>query len=106
LRRKELTNFRPSSLDVESDYEILPPWVSLASAGKAQDLSLPGACGDATDAGPGKLMVEHSAARLVKQLDKIYCYPCPPYAPVPCTITGHRLTKGAGTALGSGPPQR
>ena len=39
--------------------------------------SLPGACGDASDADAerGKLLVEHAAARFVKLLDEVHRYP-------------------------------
>jgi creatinine amidohydrolase len=77
VRRGELTNFRPRSLDMEGDYEILTPEGRIGFGWETQDLSLPGACGDATDADAerGKLLVEHAAARFVKLLDEIHRYP-------------------------------
>lgn len=77
VRRDELANFRPSSLDMEADYEILTPEGRVGFGWETQDLSLPGACGDATDADAerGKLLVEHAAARFVKLLDEIDRYP-------------------------------
>jgi creatinine amidohydrolase len=77
VRREELANFRPRSLDMEGDYEILTPEGSIGFGWETQDLSLPGACGDASDADAerGKLLVEHSAARFVKLLGEIHRYP-------------------------------
>jgi creatinine amidohydrolase len=70
-------NFRPSSLDMEGEYEILTPEGRIGFGWETQDLSLPGACGDATDADAerGKQLVEHAAARFVKLLDEIHRYP-------------------------------
>ena len=55
---------------MEGDYEILTPEGSIGFGWETQDLSLPGACGDATDADAerGKLLVEHAAGRFVKLL--------------------------------------
>jgi len=77
VRRDELANFRPRSLDMEGDYEILTPEGKVGFGWETQDLSLPGACGDASDADAerGKLLVEHSASRFVKLLDEINRYP-------------------------------
>src|SRR5258707_1005433 len=77
VRRDKLANFRPRSLDMEGDYEILTPEGSIGFGWETQDLSLPGACGDASDADAerGKLLVEHAAARFVKLLDEIHRYP-------------------------------
>ncbi|CAN5534197.1 hypothetical protein BH10PSE6_BH10PSE6_14950 [soil metagenome] len=77
VRRDELVNFRPRSLDMEGDYEILTPEGSIAFGWETQDLSLPGACGDATDADAarGAQLVEHAAAQFVKLLAEIDRYP-------------------------------
>ena len=77
VRRDKLANFRPRSLDMEGDYEILTPEGSIGFGWETQDLSLPGACGDASDADAerGRLLVEHSANRFVKLLDEIHRYP-------------------------------
>ena len=77
VRRDELANFRPSSLDMEGEYEILTPEGRIGFGWETQDLSLPGACGDATDADAdrGKQLVEHAATRFVKLLDEIHRYP-------------------------------
>ena len=77
VRRDKLANFRPRSLDMEGDYEILTPEGSIGFGWETQDLSLPGACGDASDADAerGKLLVEHAAARFVKLLDEVHRYP-------------------------------
>jgi creatinine amidohydrolase len=62
---------------MEGEYEILTPEGSIGFGWETQDLSLPGACGDATDADAarGKILVEHAAARFVKLLDEIHRYP-------------------------------
>ena len=59
--------FRPRSLDMVGDYEILTPEGSIGFGWETQDLSPPGACGDASDADAerGKLLVEHAAGRFV-----------------------------------------
>jgi creatinine amidohydrolase len=77
VRREELANFRPRSLDMEGDYEILTPEGSIAFGWETQDLSPPGACDDATDADAerGAQLVEHAAARFVKLLAEIDRYP-------------------------------
>jgi creatinine amidohydrolase len=77
VRRDELANFRPRSLDMEGDYEILTPEGSIAFGWETQDLSPPGACGDATDADAarGAQLVAHAAARFVKLLAEIDRYP-------------------------------
>jgi creatinine amidohydrolase len=77
VRREHLANFRPSSLDMESEYEILTPEGRVGFGWETQDLSVPGACGDATDADAerGRQLVEHSASRFVKLLDEINRYP-------------------------------
>jgi creatinine amidohydrolase len=77
VRREELANFRPRSLNREGDYEVLTPEGSVAFGWETQDLSPPGACGDATnaDAARGEQLVEHAAARFVKLLDEINRYP-------------------------------
>ncbi len=77
VRRDELANFRPRSLDMAGDYEILAPEGSIGFGWETQDLSLPGACGDATDADAarGARLVEHAATRFVKLLAEIDRYP-------------------------------
>jgi creatinine amidohydrolase len=77
VRRDKLANFRPRSLDMEGDYEILTPEGSIGFGWETQDLSLPGACGDATDADAerGRLLVEHAANRFVKLLEEVHRYP-------------------------------
>ena len=77
VRREHLADFRPSSLDMESEYEILTPEGRVGFGWETQDLSLPGACGNALDADAerGKQLVEHSARRFVKLLDEIHRYP-------------------------------
>jgi len=77
VRRDELANFRPRSLDMEGDYEILTPEGSIGFGWETQDLSPPGACGDASDADAerGKLLVEHAAGRFVKLLGEVHRYP-------------------------------
>ncbi|MCW5736813.1 MAG: creatininase family protein [Enhydrobacter sp.] len=77
VRREELANFRSRSLDMERDYEILTPEGSIAFGWETQDLSPPGACGNATnaDAERGAQLVEHAAARFVKLLQEIDRYP-------------------------------
>ena len=87
VRREELANFRPRSLDMEGDYEILTPEGSIGFGWETQDLSPPGACGDATDADAerGKLAGRacrrplREAAR--RRSTAIRYRPC---APVPC----------------------
>jgi creatinine amidohydrolase len=85
VRRDELANFRPRSADMEGDYEILTPEGGIGFGWETQDLSLPGACGDATDADAqrGKVLVEHYAARLVKLLAEIDRYPLDALRPGP-----------------------
>lgn len=77
VRRGELADFRPRSLDMEGEYEILTPEGTIGFGWEIQDLSLPGACGDATDADAarGRLLVEYAAARFVALLDEIHRYP-------------------------------
>jgi len=77
VRREHLANFRPSSLDMESEYEILTPEGRVGFGWETQDLSMPGACGNALDADAerGQQLVEHSAARFVKLLDEVHRYP-------------------------------
>ena len=77
VRRDELANFRPSSLDMEGDYEILTPEGGIGFGWETQDLSLPGACGNASDADAerGRQLVEHYAARFVRLLGEIDRYP-------------------------------
>ena len=77
VRRDELANFRPRSLDMEGDYEILTPEGSIGFGWETQDLSPPGACGDASDADAerGKLLVEYAAGRFVKLLGEVHRYP-------------------------------
>jgi creatinine amidohydrolase len=62
---------------MESEYEILTPEGRVGFGWETQDLSVPGACGDATDADAerGRQLVEHSASRFVKLLDEINRYP-------------------------------
>jgi creatinine amidohydrolase len=77
VRHAELANFRPRSADMEGEYQILTPEGSIGFGWETQDLSLPGACGDASDADAarGKLLVEHAAARFAMLLDEIHRYP-------------------------------
>jgi creatinine amidohydrolase len=77
VRREHLANFRPSSLDMEGEYEILTPEGRVGFGWETQDLSLPGACGNALDADAerGRQLVEHSARRFVKLLDEIHRFP-------------------------------
>jgi creatinine amidohydrolase len=77
VRRDELANFRPLSLDMEGDYEILTPEGKVGFGWETQDLSLPGACGDATDADAerGAQLVEYAARRFVQLLDEINRFP-------------------------------
>jgi len=77
VRREHLANFRPSSLDMESEYEILTPEGRVGFGWETQDLSVPGACGNALDADAqrGRQLVEHSASRFVKLLDEVHRYP-------------------------------
>lgn len=77
VRRDKLADFRPRSLDMEGDYEILTPEGAIGFGWETQDLSLPGACGNASDADAerGKKLVDHSAARFVRLLDEIHRYP-------------------------------
>src|SRR5262245_4239779 len=77
VRRNELANFRPRSLDMESEYEILTPEGRVGFGWETQDLSAPGACGNALDADAerGRQLVEHSASRFVKLLDEVHRYP-------------------------------
>ena len=91
VRRDKLANFRPRSLDMEGDYEILTPEGSIGFGWETQDLSLPGACGDASDADAerGRLLVEHAANRFVKLLDEVHRYPLVPCGPDPCTRNRH-----------------
>jgi len=85
VRRDELANFRPSSLDMEGDYEILTPEGRVGFGWETQDLSLPGACGDATDADAerGAQLVEHAARRFVQLLGEIDRYPLDSLRPGP-----------------------
>ena len=85
VRSDELANFRPRSADMESDYEILTPEGGIGFGWETQDLSLPGACGDASDADAarGRILVEHYAARFVKLLDEIRRYPLDALRPGP-----------------------
>jgi creatinine amidohydrolase len=77
VRREHLADFRPRSLDMEGDYEILTPEGGIGFGWETQDLSAPGACGNAADADAerGKTLVEHYAARFVKLLAEIHRYP-------------------------------
>jgi creatinine amidohydrolase len=77
VRRDELADFRPLSLDMEGDYEILTPEGKVGFGWETQDLSLPGACGNATDADAerGAMLVEHTAQRFVKLLGEIDRFP-------------------------------
>jgi creatinine amidohydrolase len=77
VRRDELANFRPRSVDMEGEYEILTPEGRIGFGWETQDLSPPGACGDASDADAerGKLLVEHAANRFVKLLGEVHRYP-------------------------------
>ncbi|MBV8413298.1 MAG: creatininase family protein [Alphaproteobacteria bacterium] len=77
VRREELADFRPSSLDMEGEYEILTPEGSIGFGWETQDLSVPGACGNALDADAerGRQLVEHYAARFVALLKEIHRYP-------------------------------
>jgi creatinine amidohydrolase len=77
VRREELADFRPSSLDMEAEYEILTPEGSIGFGWETQDLSVPGACGNALDADAerGRQLVEHYAGRFVTLLKEIHRYP-------------------------------
>jgi creatinine amidohydrolase len=77
VRRDELADFRPRSLDMEGEYDMLTPEGKIGFGWETQDLSLPGACGNALDADAerGATLVEFGAARLVKLLDEIERYP-------------------------------
>jgi creatinine amidohydrolase len=77
IRHDELANFRPRSADMEGEYEILTPEGGIGFGWETQDLSLPGACGNAADADAerGRLLVEHYAARFVTLLREIDRYP-------------------------------
>lgn len=77
IRRDELADFRPRSADMEGEYEILTPEGGIGFGWETQDLSLPGACGNAADADAerGRILVEHYAARFVTLLQEIDRYP-------------------------------
>jgi creatinine amidohydrolase len=77
VRREHLANFRPSSLDMERDFEILTPEGRIGFGWETQDLSEPGACGNALDADAdrGRQLVEFAANRFVKLLDEVHRYP-------------------------------
>lgn len=77
IRHDELADFRPRSADMEGEYEILTPEGGIGFGWETQDLSLPGACGNAADADAerGRILVEHYAARFVTLLREINRYP-------------------------------
>ena len=77
VRREHLADFRPRSLDMEGEYEILTPEGRVGFGWETQDLSEPGACGNALDADAdrGRQLVEYSARRFIKLLDEIHRYP-------------------------------
>ncbi len=77
VRHDELADFRPRSLDMEADYEMLTPEGRIGFGWETQDLSLPGACGNALDADAerGAQLVEFGARRLIKLLAEIERYP-------------------------------
>ncbi len=85
VRREHLANFRPHSLDMEGEYDILTPEGRVGFGWETQDLSVPGACGNALDADAerGQQLVEHSARPFVRLLDEINRYPLSNLKPGP-----------------------
>jgi creatinine amidohydrolase len=85
VRREALANFRPRSADMEGDYEILTPEGGIGFGWETQDLSEPGACGDASDADAerGRKLVDHYASRFVTLLGEIHRYPLSALRPGP-----------------------
>ncbi|MBO4220875.1 creatininase family protein [Bradyrhizobium neotropicale] len=70
-------NFVPLSVEIERESQMLGPEAGARFGWQAQDLHPKGACGDATKATAelGRLAVERSAARLIKLIEEISCYP-------------------------------
>ncbi len=70
VRREAAANFRPLSLEMEGDYEILQPEGPAGFAWASQDLHPSGAAGDASQADPekGRQLLDHAAERLVAVL--------------------------------------
>ncbi len=70
VRKEAAANFRPLSLDMEDDYEILRPEGPAGFAWASQDLHPSGAAGDASQADPekGRQLLDHAAGRLVAVL--------------------------------------
>ena len=70
VRRDQAANFRPLSLEMEGDYEILRPEGPAGFAWASQDLHPSGAAGDASQADPekGRQLLDHAAERLVAVL--------------------------------------
>jgi len=70
VRQDQAANFRPLSLDMEADYEILRPEGPAGFAWASQDLHPSGAAGDAGLADPekGGQLLAHAAERLVAVL--------------------------------------
>ena len=70
VREDQAANFRPLSLDMAADYEILRPEGAAGFAWASQDLHPSGAAGDASQADPekGRQLLDHAAGRLVAVL--------------------------------------
>ena len=70
VRKEAAANFRPLSLDMKGDYEILRPEGPAGFAWASQDLHPSGAAGDASQADhkKGQQLLDHAAERLVAVL--------------------------------------